>query len=81
MSWATCSARASRAAAAALRYEARFAIGSAAQPANADSAAATASSTSCSLEDATVATTSEGRIGLRFSYVSPDAAGRHSPAT
>ena len=55
--------------------------GMAAQAGNASAAAATAASRSDSSQAGTSPTTSSGRIGLRFSYVSPERAPRHSPPT
>ena len=81
MSRATCSVRASRIDAAAFRYAARRAIGSAAHSAKAASAAATAASASASLEDENSPTTSDGRIGFSFVYVSPEEAGTQAPPT
>ena len=81
MSTATCSTRASSTAAAAVRYAARRAIGSAAQPANAASAAATAAVGVGLARRGELATVSPGRIGFTFVYVSPEAAGTQSPPT
>ena len=81
MSRATCSVRASSIAAAAFRYAARRAIGSAAHSANAASAAATAASASASLDDENSPTASDGRIGFSFVYVSPEEAGTQAPPT
>ena len=81
MSCATCSTRASSTSAAAFRYPARLAIGSAAQPPNASAAAATAASASASLDDENSPTVSLGRIGFVFVYVSPDEAGTQAPPT
>ena len=81
MSRATCSARPSSTAAAAFRYPARRAIGSADQPPKAASAAATATAASASSEDENSPTVSDGRIGFTFVYVSPDDAATHAPST
>src|SRR3954471_19636444 len=80
MSWAIASARSSISAAAAFMTAARFAAGPPAHSRRASSAACTARSTSSRVELGNSPTTSSGRAGLRFSYVSPAALGRHSPA-
>jgi hypothetical protein len=81
MSRAISSVRASSAPAAALRYAARFAVGRRDHSPNASSAAATAAAASFSSDDENSPTASEGRIGLSFVYVSPDAAGTQAPPT
>ena len=82
MSRATCSARASSTEAAAFRYAARRAIGSAAHAGEcAPAAAATAASASASLDEENSPTVSDGRIGLTFVYVSPEEAGTQAPPT
>ena len=80
MSCAIASARSSISAAAAESTAARFAIGPRDHAGSAASAASTARSTSSRAELGNSPTTSSGRAGLRFSYVSPPALGRHSPA-
>src|SRR3954453_7168494 len=80
MSLGIASPRSPISAAAAFMTAARLAAGPPAHPARASSAACTASSTSSRVELGNSPTTSSGRAGLRFSYVSPAALGRHSPA-
>ena len=79
MSCATRSLRASIASAAFVRYAARDGAGSRDQPGNAAAPAATASRASSGSEAWNAPVTSDGRQGLRFSYVAPDAVVRQVP--
>src|SRR4051794_17406650 len=80
MSCAIASARSSISPAAAFMTAARLAAEPPAHSARASSAAWTARSTSSRVELGNSPTSSSGRAGLRFSYVSPAALGRHWPA-
>ena len=79
MSCAICSTRASIASAALKKNAARAGAGRAAQAGNASRAAATAALASSAVDAANTPVTSDGRQGLCFSYVSPDALSLHSP--
>ncbi len=81
MSRAISSVRASRAAAAAVRYAPRLAAGSRDQPSNAAAAAAIAASASAAVEAVNSPTVSSGRIGLTRVYVAPEADGTQAPST